>query len=99
MLKVQSQSITKAEGRLKEELEKKKERLMDERRKKENEMRILKKEQIKKERKSVKTAEKMLEKKDTKVRFVDKTLSKIIKYFRFPREMAKNSRELKKLIR
>ena len=70
MLKVQSQSIMKAERRLKEELEK--ERLLDERRKKENKVRILKREQMKKEKKSVKTAEKMLEQKDTKVRFVDK---------------------------
>ena len=74
VLKVQSQSITKAEGRLKEELEKKKEKLMDERSKKENKIRILKKEQMKKERKSVKNTEKMLENKDTKVRFVDKIL-------------------------
>ena len=71
VLKVQSQSITKAEQRMKEDLEKKKERLMDERRKKENKIRIMKKEQMKKERKSVKTAEKMLEQKDTKVRFID----------------------------
>ena len=38
---------------------------------------------MKKEKKSVKTAEKMLEQKDTKVRFMDKTLIKMIKYFRF----------------
>ena len=71
VLKVQSQSITKAEGRLKEEHGKKKERLMDERKKKENKVRILKREQMKKERKSVKAAEKMLEQKDKKVRFID----------------------------
>ena len=59
----------KAEERLQKESEDKKERLITERRKKEKKIKILKKQQIQNQRKALKKTVRLVEEKNTKVRY------------------------------
>ena len=79
VLKVQSESIKKAEERLKYEMYKKTGRMIHDRRRKEKNVRIHKRHQIKNQRKVLKTNVEKIEYKDIKVRQLAVSLT-IIKY-------------------
>lgn len=71
MLKVQSESIKKAEERLRYEMEKKNNRMIHERMRKEKNVRIHKRHQIQSQRKMLKTNVEKIVYKDTKVIHID----------------------------
>ena len=71
VLKVQSESIKKAEERLRYEMEKKNDRMIHERRRKEKNVRIHKRHQIQSQRKMLKTNVEKIVYKDTKVIHID----------------------------
>ena len=79
MLQVQSESIKKAEERLRYEMEKSTDRMIHERRRKEKNVRIHKRHQIQSQRKMLKTNVEKIEYKDIKVRQVAVSLI-IMKY-------------------